>query len=129
MLRQAMLQQVAGAGGSSTPLSGYVLNVNVPSVPFGELRGYYLTRQGMACVYPRFQEVSAWRTVHARSLTKPGSVRPSCMPFTEWSRLVMSVTYAVLRAFVLITDIGAHSLVPTHVRVMSRAGQHEYSTV
>ena len=56
---QAMLQQVAGSGGDSTPLSGYVLNVNVPSVPFGELRGYYLARQGMACVYPRFQEVSA----------------------------------------------------------------------
>ncbi len=55
---QAMLQQVAGSGGDSTPLSGYVLNVNVPSVPFRDLRGYYLARQGMACVYPRFQEVS-----------------------------------------------------------------------
>ena len=57
MLQQAMLQQVAASGGDSTPLSGYVLNVNVPSVPFSELRGYYLARQGMACVYPRFQEV------------------------------------------------------------------------
>lgn len=56
---QAMLAQLQSGVGGSSALSGYVLNVNVPSKPLAELKGYYMTHQGFGCVYPSFHEVGA----------------------------------------------------------------------
>lgn len=54
-----MLAQLQSGAGGSSALSGYVLNVNVPSKPLSELKGYYMTHQGFGCVYPAFHEVGA----------------------------------------------------------------------
>lgn len=54
-----MLSQLQSGIGGISALSGYVLNINVPAKPLSELKGYYLTHQGFACVYPAFQEIGA----------------------------------------------------------------------